>query len=334
MLKIGELVEEINTSFAILQAKVGLDAGFGLFDEHKHAEEFFRGLCDIIYQADGYSFENINITEKDANFPAIDLGERGGALAVQVTSRNDREKFKDTIKSFIGNGLCGKYKKLIFLIIGEKKDTKAGFDTEGKFEFNEREDIIDLNDLVMKINGLSLDKIQDARNYVRKQIGTLSTDLFEIEPIRLNESDIKDLVLKANGIFKEELANIGENISIVEPSLSLPDNYIEKKNKLNEISDEYFKGVIRKNIRFFDDFKKFLQNPINKKITENYLSTRDEMQEIYLRNRDKFNSIEKFFDFVYHRVEDKFSAELGYDKRKIWVILHCMYFNCDLGIKP
>lgn len=331
MLKNKTQIDKVNTLFSTLHTKMVLDAGFGLFDEHKHSEDFFKGLLNILYQSKGYYFENINIVEKNSNFPAIDLYERSGEMAVQITSRTDRDKVNDTIKLFIKKELYKKYKRLVVIIITPKIDFKSEFDTKGKFIFDKKRDVQCLSDLSLEISQLSTEKIEDILEYIKKQM-----ELFQIksEPIRLSEMDIKELVLQINNVIKDEIIQIKTDLGKEIELTALPDSYIAKKNLLNNVEEEYFNGSIRKSIVYHDKIQQFLKNPINKKTVECYLAVVDELQELYLSNGEKFDSITKFFIFVYNRVADKFSQELGYDKRKIRIVLHCMYFGCEIGIKP
>jgi len=49
--------------------------------------------------------------------------------------------------------------------------------------------------------------------------------------------------------------------------------------------------------------------------------------------RNDFDYFEKIFDDIYSYILEKNSNKLPFDKGLIWIFLHYMYCNCDIGEK-
>ena len=137
-----------------------------LQDINVHAETFFR---DFLNLALGYQLKNINIVEKNAR--AIDLGDEGELIAIQVTSTSDLAKIKHTHKGFVAGGLDGKYDRLVVLVIGEKKKYREPvLGGDGSFSMSLTDDIWDVPDLLRKIGDLSLGKLECCRDFLRDEL--------------------------------------------------------------------------------------------------------------------------------------------------------------------
>jgi hypothetical protein len=160
------LLEDISHYLTHLRMSVEQLNSLNLQDINVHAEAFFR---DFLNLALGYQFTNINIVEKNAR--AIDLGDEGERIAIQVTSTSDLAKIKHTHKGFVTGGLDSKYDRLVVLIIGEKKRYRESIvGGEGSFSISLRDDIWDVTELLRKIGDLPLDKLECCRDFLRKEL--------------------------------------------------------------------------------------------------------------------------------------------------------------------
>lgn len=136
-------------------------ASANLNDSAVLSENFYAGLLNRIY---GLDLENSN--NFDRNSEAIDLHDIDAEVCVQVTIRQDRAKYNDTIDKFIKNKLYEKYKKLYIFVLGYKEKLEKPFDTKGFFEFDHKEHIISLHELIPTIATLD-DNIQiDINDYI------------------------------------------------------------------------------------------------------------------------------------------------------------------------
>lgn len=139
-------IKNIGTSLALLSREVELLTSVNFYDINVMAEDFYAQLLNKIY---GYNLCNLNAYEKNA--PAIDLGDKAKKLSFQVTSDNDSEKIKITIKKFIEHKKYLTYDRLVVLILTRKKNYSTEFDTQNIFSFDKRKDIIDYTDLIKDI---------------------------------------------------------------------------------------------------------------------------------------------------------------------------------------
>ncbi|MCK9438788.1 SMEK domain-containing protein [Patescibacteria group bacterium] len=325
MLKSIGINLQISDALGVLRNNVEQRGSQCLFDIHKKSEDFFCTFLNEIYNL---NLKNLNQVEK--NIKGIDLGDKGAGVAYQITSESRSEKIKDTLRSHSTRAL--EFPELIIFIIGKKssggyKSVDFEKEIDGKFNFDKTTQIKDIFDLVNDINQLSpvkwskLLKILDINiaDYIKINLH---------EPIRLNEEDIKNLVLK----LRDEI----KNGVIAEMKITkIPTRKdIKIKNIKNNMSSDYFENIVRKNIRHHLPIRSFLSEDANEEVLNCYNSVFNELQEIYISKKDEYYSISEFFQEVYNRVEEKFTKDLGYDKRKIFTLLHYMYFNCDLGINP
>lgn len=88
-------------------------------DDNKDAEMFFSGLFNLMY---GYKLKNLN--DQIQNTPGIDLGDEKAKVCYQITSRNDREKIKESLHKFKKFKWDKVYDNLYIFIIGTKKKYK------------------------------------------------------------------------------------------------------------------------------------------------------------------------------------------------------------------
>lgn len=134
----------------------------GYFDINVDMENFCAKLLNKVY---GYRFFNANTIEKNAHF--VDLFDEDNRLSIQVTSDNSADKIKNTIKGFLKDELYEKYDNLKFFMIAGKLNTQIHFDTQGKFDFNNKKDILDFEDISRDINKLEeIETINGIAEYI------------------------------------------------------------------------------------------------------------------------------------------------------------------------
>ena len=119
--------------------------------------------CDLLNKAFDYELKNMNRIRD--NFPAIDLGDEGEGLAVQVTSTGDAGKVKKTLERFYDHNLNVGYNRLIVLIAGkaECRSTKTphpGLDLE----------IWGTTELIGQLRGLSMKKLKAVDAFLRERV--------------------------------------------------------------------------------------------------------------------------------------------------------------------
>lgn len=125
--------EEINRAIELISiwfTKIKLNSAIGYFDINKTAENVTLVLLENIY---GYS--NLETFGHNAQFPAIDLGDKNKKIAVQVTSRTDSRKITESIRKFLKYSLDKDYNTIKFVILDfSTVKTPDNFPTEfGRF---------------------------------------------------------------------------------------------------------------------------------------------------------------------------------------------------------
>lgn len=157
-------IKNIAGYLAILKAQVEILNSVNLYDINIIAEDFYPGLINIIFDKD---YKNVNSVEKNA--AGIDLVDDKNRLAIQVTSDNSSNKVKHTIDEFIRNKSYEKYDLLQILILTQKRKYTTTFDTKGLFPFDKKKDIIDVEDLMVKIRSLDTKKLKKLNDYLAEE---------------------------------------------------------------------------------------------------------------------------------------------------------------------
>ena len=197
----ARLVERAKEQLLHWEREVKLDNQRGLTDINKAAENFYRGLLNIILDA-----ELINMNLMKMDFPAVDLAERNGGLCVQVTSSEGRDKINHTLEEFFGNDLQKTYQRLIVVIIGTKpKYNKTPFPTEDGFVLDRDSDIWDTAGLLQQIEGLDGDRLKRVDEYLTRELGEIREPVLHL-PVPERRNPVGFLGRKT------ELAWIGDEL--------------------------------------------------------------------------------------------------------------------------
>jgi ABC-3C protein len=107
----------------------------------------------------------------------------------------------------------------------------------------------------------------------------------------------------------------------------------DHKNKVNGLTADYFQQIIvNGSMPHFPRIEEFLKNPRNKEFAALYHDAADELKQKILSNRAKFDAFDDVFAFIYEQIQTKRAALRG-KRRLVSILLHYMYFNCDIGSK-
>ena len=194
-----------------------------ILDLNIHAENFFAGLCNIIFD-----FELQNLNYINQNIEGIDLIDENNKILIQVSSNCTKAKIENSLnkKIYLNYRDCS-YK---FILIGKevnKSLKKYKFSNPYNIKFNPEEDIWDINSLLKEI--LKLD--------IKKQI-----ELFEF--IKLELGGINDMNIETN--LAKVINILYEKLEFNFSSPEIINFAIEDKIKFNKLE----------NIRgFIDEYK-------------------------------------------------------------------------------
>lgn len=192
-------INEITQQLAWISATVELLNSLNLNSINVHAESFFCGLLNVVF---GYQLHDLNATEM--NYTSIDLGDEKNKIAIQVTSEKTSAKIKETLRKFAEKEYYKKYDRLIVLIIGNKPNFSATFETNGKIEFSKERDIWDIKYLISQIGGKENHDLSVIAEYMSSQLVT-AKGYTGVNPIPIVEATRK----KAYGLCMSKLQSIG-----------------------------------------------------------------------------------------------------------------------------
>lgn len=143
-------------------------------------------------------------------------------------------------------------------------------------------------------------------------------------PLQFDEEDLKALIAEFSKTMKsDKVEPRQENLTY------LP---LDRKNELNQLSKEYFEGMVKRHFAYFKSISEFLKNPINLKLKDRYEDAVDELNAKIIINRSDYSAFENLLDDLYNYVINN-SIGLTGKKRLVRVFLHYMYHNCDIGKK-
>jgi hypothetical protein len=173
----------IADSLGLLSRQISVRNSINLYDINIVAETFYAELLNLV---ENINLHNLNNVEKNA--PGIDLADEVNRVSVQVTSDNTSKKIKHTIEEFVKKCSYEKYDKLIILILTNKKKYTTTFDTKGKFNFDIKNDIWDVTDLIKKINELPTEQLKKINDFLQVEFNNkcnsnTSTEANEVETI-------------------------------------------------------------------------------------------------------------------------------------------------------
>jgi hypothetical protein len=106
-----------------------------------------------------------------------------------------------------------------------------------------------------------------------------------------------------------------------------------EKNRINGLSSDYYEQIVVANsMPHFPRVEHFIKNPRNREFAGLYHDAADELKQKILPNRSKFETFDQVFGYLYEQVQIKRAALRG-KRRLVSILLHYMYFNCDIGSK-
>lgn len=165
-MEIQSLNQNILRYLTYIRTQVELSNSINLTDINRHSEDFYCGLLNLIF---GYNLVNINRDSPNAS--AIDLGDEASGLAIQVTSTQDLQKIKDTIKKFLKNQLDQRYPRLIiFNIRGKLNHKQDQLKESNGFRFSISSDLWDISDLLNTITHSPVQKLREILTYLQTNI--------------------------------------------------------------------------------------------------------------------------------------------------------------------
>lgn len=241
MTKSGFLIEEIVQNLNAFRQEIKSTAKLGLLNQNIHAENFIKDLLNITYKL---NLKSLN--DSSSNFPGLDLGDEGDqSIAFQITSRKDSKKINETLSTCIDKELYTKYKTIKFFILSEKQKSYKGLlDTTPHFKFNSAKDILDFDDLFIKIKGLKLQNLEEISDLVSNELPkfiyqknnieipndypTLRLSVTDFFKINLSDEELEVFLMELDHFFETQME--GEVLIHIDQENSLSSRLNELKS--------------------------------------------------------------------------------------------------------
>lgn len=142
-------------------------------------------------------------------------------------------------------------------------------------------------------------------------------------PLRIHPEDIGEVITDFYDMRNGIAPKFNSKKDFKHPGIS-------EKNKINNLSCDYYDEIISYSVQYFSEIQGFLENPRNTVFYEKYHSTADEIKSKLIQYRDNFNSFDEVLNHLYDLIIDG-NQSLKHRKRLAYIFLHYMYCNCDIG---
>ncbi len=150
-MKHQELINKFREDLSSVVREVEISAAMSHFDINLVCENLVCGLFRELF--DLRQLRNLNGTEQK-NFPGIDLADDEARVAIQVTSDKSLVKVKETLDTFMKNGLADKYDRVLIYCLKEKQSSYSQESIDkvhkSKFQFDVKRDILDFRDIASR----------------------------------------------------------------------------------------------------------------------------------------------------------------------------------------
>src|SRR3990170_131497 len=147
-----ETIQKITKILTYWRVYTEYSSSIYLNDVNNTNEDLVTILLNKVY---GWKLENLNKTQ--ANYPAIDLGDRKNKIGISVTATNTSTYIHERIETNIKHKVFETFPNHYFFITTKKKDYSTNFDTQGNYKFDKSKNIIDTFDLLEEIKKLSIE---------------------------------------------------------------------------------------------------------------------------------------------------------------------------------
>ncbi len=145
-------------------------------------------------------------------------------------------------------------------------------------------------------------------------------------PDRFYEQDIRDVILMFSN---------NNNWVTIQPDPEIDEyTYVDKKkkNKLNNIDDEYFDEIKSHSLKFFSDISDFLKDPKNLDCLTSYTNTTSDLRS-YITKHSATHSFTEILETIVSNIAGEQNTNIFNVRYLVKVFVHYMYWNCDIGRK-
>ena len=135
-------------------------------------------------------------------------------------------------------------------------------------------------------------------------------------------------------VSPDELADVVERLAVNVKAVgaALPTERVsyERKNKLNNVTDEYARELQRKYLKYAAEIKAFLASPENDDILARYTSAAEEFRLGVVAKRKDYQTFDEVLTYLIRLLLDR-DPILRRHASLTRAIVFYMYWNCDVG---
>lgn len=178
----ASLFNYIEEHLVVLAYRVKARGKLNILDLHLHSENFYRDFLNLLYD---WNLENLN--KVNQNVEAIDLIDKAHKIIIQISSITTKQKIesalgKDSMSNY--NGWSFKFVPIVQSAANLRTKT---FENPHGLEFSPSSDIFDIDSLLREVYGLNIDKLQEVKTFIQKELGNDTT-------LMLIESDLTRII--------------------------------------------------------------------------------------------------------------------------------------------
>lgn len=224
------------------------------------------------------------------------------------------------IETNIKNEVYKTFPQHYFYITTSPVNYTVTFDTKGLYVFDKTTHVLDSYTLTEKLKGLPEQKQKEAITILEDYVVKFKYDFAE----DLTPGDFVDILQE----FTKQNPNLMPQVSI--ETAKIQRTSFSDKNILNKLSEGYIKLIQQNSLPFFEQLSAFLSRPENLEVKNTYLNVVTDLQQVILVKRSDFVYFDEIFNVIQERFKAK-SPDLVKNRRKLQILLHFMYFQCDIG---
>lgn len=148
-------------------------------------------------------------------------------------------------------------------------------------------------------------------------------------PIQFMPDDIRDVIVAFHK-HRNEMASAFDSQHDFRDYPGLP-----RKNEVNGLTETYFKEhILADSEPRFPEIRRFLENPRNWELAEQYHATANELKGQIITHREQFITFDEALEHVYQLMHERTTELQSASRRTLTkVFIHYMYVNCDIGVK-
>lgn len=146
------------------------------------------------------------------------------------------------------------------------------------------------------------------------------------EPLRFSPEDLKEIILAFHENWDKIRKETAENDSF---------DYVDKesKNKLNNLTKEYFDWIKIISLPYFNAIDEFLKDPVNEELRDYFEDFITVLNSKIIEVRGQYNKFDEIINRACELItESNTDNKLKGKKKLVYLFLHYMYYNCHIGV--